>query len=459
MGTFKSEIPNVYRHHNGHRFYLLVPADCRKVIGRTSWVHTFPRDTPERVVRVRAAALREKYWAMVRRVRDGLPVDDAAVSEAEETARAMMALPPSEREGWLSMVADQRPGDPPMAPDVAATVNAFQHGGQYQAPGMTVSEAYQRDLKHYAGKRSEKPILEARDSFKAVCGDVDLCEVSRDDVSRWIEAMRAGGQKDSSIRRRLGAMRALTGRLYRDRELQRRNPFSEHAVGGGASADDRLPFHRRHYEVLDQYLARSTRIGAETREIIALMRFTGMGPAEAGGLALADLQLDDLIPHLHVRANRFRNLKAGSRDRRLPLLGDALDAARTAVDRAQKRAGDRPAESVQLFDAFDASKGAASISARLSKVLRSAGATVKGGRLTPYSMRHAIAEALRESGSREHVQKRIMGHAAANTSERYGSRRARLEAAQAALVAAIEHLGDTDPGQYRANEWPKVADR
>ena len=57
---------------------------------------------------------------------------------------------------------------------------------------------------------------------------------------------------------------------------------------------------------LDSYLAGNRRIGHETRNILQLMRNTAGGPAEVGGLAVADVQLSGDIPFVWFRENAIR---------------------------------------------------------------------------------------------------------------------------------------------------------
>ena len=113
-----------------------------------------------------------------------------------------------------------------------------------------------------------------------------------------------------------------------------------------------------------------------------------------------------------------------------------------------ERAGDR----TEIFPSFGLSGRAAdSISAKLNKAIRTAGIP-RSPRLTSYSLRHTLAEALRASGARDDVQRRLLGHATRDISDRYGANRARLSDARDALVAAMEHLGDVDSSIYSEAE-------
>lgn len=145
------------------------------------------------------------------------------------------------------------------------------------------------------------------------------------------------------------------------------------------------------------YLA-TKRLGPDTANILKMMKATGAGPAEIGGLSLADVSLDSEIPHVWIRQNEIRGLKTVVRDRRIPLIADALDATKDTVKRAKVKSKRKKPEHVPLFASFGINgRGADSISAKLNKAIRTAGVP-KSTRLVAYSFRHTMKEALRCAG-------------------------------------------------------------
>ena len=54
---------------------------------------------------------------------------------------------------------------------------------------------------------------------------------------------------------------------------------------------------------------------------------TGMRLAEVAGLHVDDIVLGD-VPYLHVKPHRWRSLKTGSSERKIPLVGASLWAAK-----------------------------------------------------------------------------------------------------------------------------------
>ena len=188
------------------------------------------------------------------------------------------------------------------------------------------------------------------------------------------------------------------------------------------------------------------------------MTCTGGGPAEIGGLVLADVSLYGEkgvnIPYVWIRPNAHRGVKVSARDRQIPLIGLALEAATDAVERAMARVkgGKKNTDTVPLFEDFGMNgRGADAISRKCNVCIRASGVP-KSPRLVAYSFRHCLKEALRSARVVDHVQRRLLGHAGAGVADRYGSPRARLSEARDALIAAMEHLGSVDDSIYSEGE-------
>ena len=209
---------------------------------------------------------------------------------------------------------------------------------------------------------------------------------------------------------------------------------------------------------IDSHLNTGKRVYHETRNIIRIMKCTGGGPAEIGGLVVADVSLDSDVPFVWIRPNHRRQLKVTVRDRQIPLIGVALEAATDAHKRAMARVkgGKMSADKVPLFEDFGMNdRGADAISRKCNVCIRAAGVP-KSRRLSAYSYRHTLKEALRAAGVLNHIQDRIMGHSGeGKISARYGSPRAHLSEARDALIAAMEHLGSVDDSIYSEKERMK----
>jgi len=92
------------------------------------------------------------------------------------------------------------------------------------------------------------------------------------------------------------------------------------------SVDKKLSLPTDVVDAVGERLSRGNTI--ELPLIWRLLAGTGMRLGEASGLTRDDLVLDGEIPHVLVRPNSVRGLKTNSSTRSVPLVGDALVAAR-----------------------------------------------------------------------------------------------------------------------------------
>ena len=68
-------------------------------------------------------------------------------------------------------------------------------------------------------------------------------------------------------------------------------------------------------------------IDDDMRWLVALISDTGMRLAEASGLHMDDLHLDDAVPYVEIRPHPWRSLKTKGSQRHVPLVGASLWAA------------------------------------------------------------------------------------------------------------------------------------
>lgn len=434
------------------------PADVRARIGRREWVVSFGRATKEDAIR-KCRELGKVHDALIRRLRDGedLALDREAIEAAELEARALLKLSKRERAEvmgeWQDDAMDRAARlqaaagnkghaafgslealysdlgalfDAHGTPHQKATLNAIKNAGRYRPSKFPLSAAYARDKAEHANGRDERPYDLAVRSFTEYRGDLDLLAIARSDVTAWVKSCRAVGQTDSTIRRRAECLAAILKRYQRDNDMTGPNPFGSLGLSGGSSFD-RLPFHTSHIKQIDDYMA-GARLKTSTRNILVALKWTGARPAEIAGLAPADVILEHEIPHVWIRPNVIRPLKTKTSERRIPLVGDALTAMQAAIA--------KPAGVGVFFEEFNPN----ALSATLNQVLTRAGIP-RGSRLSVYSYRHAMKEALRSAAVRDDLQRRLLGHAGEGVADRYGSPLAMLKQLHEALESAAPHLG------------------
>lgn len=270
--------------------------------------------------------------------------------------------------------------------------------------------------------------------FQEFAGDRLLRQIDRKTVRDWISWLRRErGQSEATIRRRLGALSAIFRNSVEMEDVSLVNPFSRHR-SPRAEEGYRLPFARSHLEKIDHWLESAGQ--GPTGQIIRLLRATGARPLEIGGLMASEIRLDAPIPFLLIQPNVLRRLKTASSQRLLPLVGDGLAVSREILTKTGEGA---------IFP--ERCSDTTALSARLNKALSKAGIP-RTGRLTAYSFRHTLEEALRITDAPFDVQQAILGHAKRTITERYGARNVSLQRMRTAIESAGLALGDVDPSNY-----------
>lgn len=124
-----------------------------------------------------------------------------------------------------------------------------------------------------------------------------------------------------------------------------------------------------------------------------MMMDTGARETEIIGLDKADFFLNETVPYIWIRKNVYRDLKTSSSERKIPLVGISLWAARQISQQGIKRYRANPD----------------SASAAINKYL-----TENKLKPTPqhtlYSLRHTFKDRLRDVGAPEEVIDELMGH-------------------------------------------------
>ncbi len=441
-------IPFVVRRGNSWRYRRRPPPDVldKLLDGKDSWITTWRPGTPLATVEHDARKLCAQHDQEIRVAR-GEAVT-AEIQNQESLARKILAGDKAEAYDTLAFILSQGI----VSESDKYFANAAQHGGTYHPETFSLTKALERDRKLYSGDTDMRPFHYAVKSFVDLIGDKDVIRITRADASEWLAGQRKEGLAPATIQRRFGTLKALVNRALLDLDHPGRNPFDGHKITGGKGGpSDRLPFNKDMLDLLDAYLA-SERAGYETVNILRIMRNTGGGPAEIGGLAVADLSLGSEVPYLWIRHNALRRIKASVRDRQVPLVADAFTAAQDALERAKERTRGENPDKAGLFPSFDlAGRAADSISAKLNKAIRAAGIP-RSPRLTAYSLRHTLKEAMRSAGVLDHIQRRVLGHAGHGVADTYGSSRVRLSDARDAILAALDHLGDVDDSIYSEAE-------
>ena len=188
------------------------------------------------------------------------------------------------------------------------------------------------------------------------------------------------------------------------------NPFSNVEIKvTGRKRDERRSFTSEEL-VAVRNLVLST-ANKELQLIWRLMEGTGCRNGEICGLEAEDIKLDGNIPYLIIQPNDTRKLKTNSSNRDVPLVGDALEAAREAIAIA--------GENSTVFMRYTkGSRSSDRVSASLMKYVRQ---VTTDRRVTTYSLRHCMSDRLRLAGVSDTTRRGLLGHSNQGAAESYGS--------------------------------------
>lgn len=346
---------------------------------------------------------------------------------------------------------DWMPQDVP--PVERHTINLLRLGPErYSPPEPTLEDALRIYLKERLGAddpaADQRPVMLAKRVVGAAItamgrGDVVLSSITREDARKVRDEMldrikvtgRGVGGKvsPSTVSRELSIIAAVVNFAKVEFGLSDSfaNPFNKLPVASAAkgtgtkAADKRDPLPPEVLkEVRHRVLAHA---GPSLVLIWRLIEGTGCRIAEITGLRVDDVDATSDLPCIRVEANEFRRLKTESSRRLVPLVGDALEAAREAL----KGAG----EGEMLFPEYGRLRGSDAASGMLMKHVRK---VTQDPKHVVHSLRHNMKDRLIVAEVSTLDQNLILGHALSGVGDKvYGGETARLKATTRAMKKAL----------------------
>lgn len=276
---------------------------------------------------------------------------------------------------------------------------------------QSLSDALELYLKVHPKRDEEKFTTYTRRAFATLTdalGDKPIKDLSREDAHAYVAHQQAKGNKSGTIRRRLNVVNAVIETYFREKDIDRKNPFASVPIPAeGKDTKERQPFTETELHALfDACKAADD----DVRHLIAILGDTGARLAEIAGLALDDLKLDTEVPHVIIQEHPWRTLKNTASARAVPLLGHALWAAKRVKERAMR--GQRFA-----FPRYTSSDGtkATHASNTIAKWIRSLGIEH-----TAHELRHTMADRLRDVQCPEDIREAIGGWTTKGVAAQYG---------------------------------------
>ena len=332
------------------------------------------------------------------------------------------------------------------------TVNLLRNGPDiHKPPAPTLNDAlllYRREhLREHDAETDSRVVGLANrvigSAIDALGRDPILTTLTREDarkvrdhmLDRVKETGRGIGEKVSpaTVSRELSIISAVVNYAKTEFSLSDAflNPFNKLPVARSAKGtrekreDKRDPLPD---QVLTQVRGRVLSLASPELALIwRILEGTGARIAEVTGLLVTDVDISSRFPHVRIEPNAVRPLKTDASRRVVPLVGDALEAAREALLSVK--------EGPMLFPSYGRKRGSDAASAALMKHVR---------RVTPdpkhvvHSLRHHMKDLLVEAEVSSLDQNLILGHAIEGVGDAvYGGEMRKLRQTTRALSKAL----------------------
>jgi len=278
------------------------------------------------------------------------------------------------------------------------------------APTMTeAKELYVRAKREGRSITFQQAADRAVRELASLSGDKPIDTYTRTEANALRDMFLKRGLRPSSIKRTFNIIRAIVNFTTRELGLDEVRTFSAIYLGDREAEGEKkrkaIPI-----DVIRSVQAECRTLNDEARWLIALISNSGMRLSEAAGLVKSDLVLDSDHPHIVLKPHSWRSLKTSSSSRIVPLVGEALWAAKRAYEAST---------SEFLFPKYcdhDQCK-ANSASAALNKWLRPR--APKG--CVIHSFRHSIRDRLRAVECPPDIIDRLGGWTVGGVGESYGN--------------------------------------
>lgn len=262
-------------------------------------------------------------------------------------------------------------------------------------------------------RRWRNPRIKAVKNFVSVVGDIPIADITADHMldfrEWWGERIKSEGLTPNSANKDFTHLGNILKTVNDMKRLGLSLPMAGFSFKGGKSKKRvRAPFSREWIETKLLAPGALDGLDAASRLVFLMVVNTGARPSEIAGLLPHHVDLDNEIPKITI-APEGRALKNENSDRKIPLAGVSLDAAREAVERAEMAGFE------QLFPEYF---GKDRISYVVNRYLRE-NKLLEGENTTFYSLRHSFEDRMIEVGILDRVRRDLFGHALQE--ERYGS--------------------------------------
>jgi len=237
-------------------------------------------------------------------------------------------------------------------------------------------------------------------------GNRPITSYSTSEAAQFRDWCLGKGMNINSVKRVFASVRSIINLNIREYGLDGSNAFSGTYMPDGYDTPKRKPIPNDILKVIQRACQTSN---DEPRWLVALISDTGMRLSEAAGLCKGDVYLDKEVPYVDIKPHSWRRLKTAGSQRKVPLVGVSLWAARQAY---------AVSNSPFLFPRYCDEKEchSNSASAALNKWLKQ----VAGSDYVIHSFRHSMRDRLRAVSCPSDMIDQIGGWSSGKTGEGYG---------------------------------------
>ena len=239
-----------------------------------------------------------------------------------------------------------------------------------------------------------------------VLGNRPITSYATSEAAKFRDWCFEQGMSLNTVKRVFTAVRSVINLTIREHGIKGTNAFSSTFMPDKPDASQRQPIPD---EILRTIQRHCQSTDDEARWLVALISDTGMRLAEAAGLSKDDVYLNEEIPFVNIRPHPWRRLKTSGSQRKIPLVGYSLWAAKQAC-----KANDSLFLFPRYCDEFRCNSNSAS--AALNKWLKQ----IAGPNYVLHSFRHALRDRLRALNCPSDMIDQIGGWSSGKVGECYG---------------------------------------
>ena len=279
----------------------------------------------------------------------------------------------------------------------------------------TLSDARE---KHFAlgkgpkGKVAENQFNRAWTLLLDITGDITLQNLRRAHANEFVARLVKTGVGPETIKRYLSQIRPVIETGLREFEISMDSPFEKLTIPN-QDEGPRKPRQSFSMPELEAIQIKCREVDDQRRWAILMLSDTMARLAEVAALRKEDVHLDGSLPYINLRTTNERRLKTAQSARLVPLIGQALWAAKRAME----------TEGQFLFPVFmqnyrSGGYNSGSDSAALNKWLKD-NKLVKEGQ-TLHSFRHTMRDRLRDVETPSDLADHLGGWKGKGVGESYG---------------------------------------